>query len=466
MGNVNKTKKEPSEVENLLTHTYKNTDLEFSYKEVLTFKLRINDAENYFYTKFDFFFYFNNYLFRERLSILYDNFNLRIENFSAQKPKDNFAVLVDFDDESDNISRGSKIDFDSLFTIVFEKLEISVILFFDMTNVDKVYILDFFSQLVESVDLYKYNRKFDCLYYLLPNTDYVVKNDCAFIYLTQKIIPNKKIFFNEQTCNIHNEYMNAIFSKLNNDKLLNSRYPKIEGNNYLEYFLEKCKPTQIKAFMNLNLISEIESFVIINEDQIKTLELLVQSCPLNIIVFYDFFFTNNKILEFFLKKVANLLDKSNVTENVLILKLFINSNKLRDLNFFKIRKFLESVITDFEIYNFSNHKRKFILEFFEYTPLVHVLLSSRESRGEEESILTKNEINYRYSKIVSYWFLGNRPSSNVKLFFNLMLIIYPIVKNVKNRIILNSVKEYLFSNFICKVSHEYKVTNEDDLINQ
>lgn len=462
MGNVNKSKKEPSEVETLLTHTYKNTDLEFSHKEILSFKLRINDAEQYFYTKFDFFFYFNNYLFRERLSILYDNFNYRIENFCTVKNKENFSVLVDFDDETDNIARGSKMDFDSLFTIVFEKLEISVILFFDMTNVDKSYITDFFYQLVESVDLYKYNRKFDCLYFLMPNTDYIVKNDSAFMYVTQKKFTNKKIFFNEDTHNIRNDFHDCVFNKFNNEKLISSRYPKVEGNNFIEYFIEKSKPTQIKCFMNFNFLTEIESFILENEDQFKTLELIIQLCQINIITIYDFNFLNEKIFEIFLKKLTNLLDKSNFTENLLILKLFINTNKFSNFNVEKCKSILEYLINDIEIHNLSSNRRKLVIEIFEFFQINPN--SNRESyREEDPKEQIKQEISYDYTKVFTFWFLNNKSVLNVKMYFNILISKF---KKLKEKKIFKNIKDFIYKNHNCKVSKDSRTIVEDELIHQ
>ena len=55
-----------------------------------------------------------------------------------------------------------------------------------MTNTDGNFMFDFFRQIIENVELYKYNRKFDCLYCLLPNTDYFCKNENALYYISNK----------------------------------------------------------------------------------------------------------------------------------------------------------------------------------------------------------------------------------------------------------------------------------------
>src|SRR5690242_18835088 len=126
MGNSKSKEPKYQKVEKMLIDSYNNTGLEFSFKEMMNFKLRIQDAENYFHTKFEYFLFFNNYVFHERLTVLYDNFNSKIEAAKKNVP---FTVLIDFDDECESVQQGIKLDFDPLFTIIFERLEISVLVF-------------------------------------------------------------------------------------------------------------------------------------------------------------------------------------------------------------------------------------------------------------------------------------------------------------------------------------------------
>lgn len=468
MGNQ-KSKREEDEVERYLTNTYKNTDLEFSYKEILSFKLRIHDAENYFRTKFDFFLYFNNYLFKERISVLYDNFNSQIEKFSANKPKESFTVLIDFDDESENIERGTKMDFDPLFTIVFEKLEISVILFFDMTNIDKNYILDFFTQLVESVDLYKYNRKFDCLYFLLPNTDYIIKNECAVMYVTDETIHNKKLFFNEETNDLKNEFMTTIFYNCDKNKIKNSINPKVDGNTFIEYFLEEIRPTFIKTFMSFNFLTEIEKVILNNEDQFKILENLIQVCPMNVFVIEEVNINNHRVFKIFLKKILNLLESSPIQENVLVVKLYINTKNHKAnsvLNISKIRKFIKKIIGGFNIYEEKSNRRKFILEVFEYTQIKNI--TSRvltESENDNFDRNSSSEIQLEFNKLFFYWFLSNK-----KMKFDLTTCFGILLKNkslekLKDKTIIKNIKEFLFSNIQNKYAKESKIVTHGELFN-
>ena len=57
----------------------------------------------------------------------------------------------------------TKIEYESLFTIIFEPLEIPTALFFLMTNHNDKTISYFFSQLYENIYLNKGNRKFDII---------------------------------------------------------------------------------------------------------------------------------------------------------------------------------------------------------------------------------------------------------------------------------------------------------------
>ena len=59
----NTKNKEPiiklDKIEQLLFDTFQNTDIDFNYKEILTIKLRVHDAEKYFIREFNCLIYFN-----------------------------------------------------------------------------------------------------------------------------------------------------------------------------------------------------------------------------------------------------------------------------------------------------------------------------------------------------------------------------------------------------------------------
>ena len=210
-------------IEQLLFDTFQNTDIDFNYKEILTIKLRVHDAEKYFIREFNCLIYFNSYIFQQRLTTLYENYSHNAEKFLKktieQKINTNFLILIDFDDETEMPQEGyyagnyelndggklddpennngkgentnlttysSKIEYESLFTIIFEPLEIPTALFFLMTNHNQKTINYFFSQLYENIYLNKGNRKFDIMYFLLPNLDFFLRNEGYTIYIVNQ----------------------------------------------------------------------------------------------------------------------------------------------------------------------------------------------------------------------------------------------------------------------------------------
>ncbi len=473
MGNA-KSKRENSHVESMLIDTYQNTDLEFTYKEITNFKLRIHDSENYFNAKFDFFLFFNNYLFRERLSTLYDNFNIKIEKFSQKKPGHLFKVLIDFDDETETILRGNKVDFDSLFTIIFEKLEINIILFFDLTNTCQNYIKDFFIQLVESVDLYKYNRKFDCLYFLLPNTDYFIKNDCGIMYLTNKNIIDRK-FFEYDTKDfkfdkIDKTYMKAIFENINN-KLLNSRYATTNVNNYIDYFFEKVNPTFIRLNLLVNFDTEVESLVINNEDQFKLIESVSENCECYICsINIDNTFNFDAFLGF-LKKTIKLIDSSKKNETIAIFKLISKGRLPAFKSHLKIEwivSHLENIILKMTDNKGRNYKRKMIIELNEikFPMLQSGSHTSRSYIRDEESNMQTSAImqnsqdpcDLRYERLYCYWYLENPKEVSVGL--ECLIKKYGKLNNPK---ILRCIRDYLFKNFVIDYKEEESEILQKDI---
>ena len=110
----NSKEKEPvmklDKIEQLLFDTFQNTDIDFNYKEILTIKLRVHDAEKYFIREFNCLIYFNSYIFQQKLNILYENYSLNAEKFlkksMSQGINTNFLILVDFDDETEMPQEG------------------------------------------------------------------------------------------------------------------------------------------------------------------------------------------------------------------------------------------------------------------------------------------------------------------------------------------------------------------------
>jgi len=149
MGSSPLTKKkikveELSEIERLLYESYRKIDVDFTFNEVTTLKLKLTDDKFYFHTEFSFLLFFNNSIFTDNISQIYKNFNSKIESFiKSSTNKKFFSVLLIIDDEIETLQSGSKIDFDGLFTIAFERMEIFIMLYIDVTNCHPDYITEF-----------------------------------------------------------------------------------------------------------------------------------------------------------------------------------------------------------------------------------------------------------------------------------------------------------------------------------
>ena len=107
MGQKPQRNKESILIERHLFESFKDTDLEFPIKDVIKMKLRLKDAQSYFNNEFDYFVYFNNYIFNKGLSTIYDNYISKIENFIKNNKNNNiFYLYVDFDDEEELLKNG------------------------------------------------------------------------------------------------------------------------------------------------------------------------------------------------------------------------------------------------------------------------------------------------------------------------------------------------------------------------
>ena len=313
-----KKKEEPpvklDKIEQLLCDTFQNTDIDFNYKEVLTIKLRVHDAEKYFIREFNCLIYFNSYIYQQKLNILYENYSANVEKFLKrtieQKISTNFLILVDFDDETEMPQNGyycgnyeinndgnaaesnnpentlatfsTKIEYESLFTIIFETLEIPTALFFLMTNHNQKTISDFFSQLYENIYLNKGNRKFDIMYFLLPNLDYFVRNETYVIYIVNQSnqFDESLDMLSNYTISYSNQYTDSLYSSLYFKEMLNVNYDRNNnyGNSIINSFLKSIiEPSYMKSIYKFdsNLNSRFEDFVIEYEREIEIINKLI-----------------------------------------------------------------------------------------------------------------------------------------------------------------------------------------------
>ena len=295
---------ELSEIERLLYESYRKIDVDFTFNEVTTLKLKLTDDKFYFHTEFSFLLFFNNSIFTENINQIYKNFNTKIESFiNSSSNKKFFNVLLIIDDEIETLKSGAKIDFDGLFTIAFERMEIFIMLYIDVTNCHPEYVNEFMKQLCENSILYRSGRKFDCVYILLPNTDYIVKNSQTITFVTTR---NDYNLFEEEENNLY-ELLN--FDSFSN--FLKCKYPPTSSNNQFSKFIRKVKPASTCSAIYIDFNFEISEFPNENLYQFISIEILTSECPENIMYIYinnDFNYNPN--FDLFINKIISSFDQA------------------------------------------------------------------------------------------------------------------------------------------------------------
>ena len=295
---------ELSEIERLLYESYRKIDVDFTFNEVTTLKLKLTDDKFYFHTEFSFLLFFNNSIFTENINQIYKNFNAKIESFiNSSSNKKFFNVLLIIDDEIETLKSGAKIDFDGLFTIAFERMEIFIMLYIDVTNCHPEYVNEFMKQLCENSILYRSGRKFDCVYILLPNTDYIVKNSQTITFVTTR-----------SDYNLLEEEENNLYELLNFDSFSNflkCKYPPTSSNNQFSKFIRKVKPVSTNSAIYIDFNFEISEFPNENLYQFISIEILTSECPENIMYIYinnDFNYNPN--FDLFINKIMSSFDQA------------------------------------------------------------------------------------------------------------------------------------------------------------
>ena len=295
---------ELSEIERLLYESYRKIDVDFTFNEVTTLKLKLTDDKFYFHTEFSFLLFFNNSIFTENINQIYKNFNTKIESFiNSSSNKKFFNVLLIIDDEIETLKSGAKIDFDGLFTIAFERMEIFIMLYIDVTNCHPEYVNEFMKQLCENSILYRSGRKFDCVYILLPNTDYIVKNSQTITFVTTR---NDYNLFEEEENNLY-ELLN--FDSFSN--FLKCKYPPTSSNNQFSKFIRKVKPASTCSAIYIDFNFEISEFPNENLYQFISIEILTSECPENIMyIFINNDFNYNPNFDLFINKIISSFDQA------------------------------------------------------------------------------------------------------------------------------------------------------------
>ena len=488
-------------IEQLLCDTFQNTDIDFNYKEVLTIKLRVHDAEKYFIREFNCLIYFNSYIFQQRLNILYENYSANVEKFLKktieQKISTNFLILVDFDDETEMPQGGyycgnyeinnegnavdpnnpestnlatysTKIEYESLFTIIFEPLEIPTALFFLMTNHNQKTITDFFSQLYENIYLNKGNRKFDIMYFLLPNLDYFLRNETYVMYIVNQSnqFDESLDMLSNYTISYTNQYTDAIYCSLYFKEMLNVNFDKnnIYGNSIINSFLKNIiEPSFIQSIFKFdcNLISQFEDFVIEYEREIEIINKLINISNVNtIIIRLDNFSQNEQKIDGItqmIKKFLFMHDKVNYAKSVLIIRLLCldNFDKGHEKLTIRLNNLVYELINESFIFSARERLRKNIIECFYYhkdekkEEKADDIVENDDLNTSHENLNAKlgTKVKYKKEKIFCTYFLGNKQINKMKKYiYNILNEKINDKKSFNNLFSLLFDKKYYLSN--------------------
>ena len=471
---------ELSEIERLLYESYRKIDVDFTFNEVTTLKLKLTDDKFYFHTEFSFLLFFNNSIFTENINQIYKNFNTKIESFiNSSSNKKFFNVLLIIDDEIETLKSGAKIDFDGLFTIAFERMEIFIMLYIDVTNCHPEYVTEFMKQLCENSILYRSGRKFDCVYILLPNTDYIVKNSQTITFVTTR-----------SDYNLFEEEENNLYELLNFDSFSNflkCKYPPTSSNNQFSKFIRKVKPVSTCSAIYIDFNFEISEFPNENLYQFISIEVLTSECPENIMYIYinnDFNYNPN--FDLFINKVMSSFDQATdkFKDRGVFLKikiLLVNSSDPK-----RNKAFLSTNLLSGYSYknntNTNNNKNENKFKLKDVETKVHELICKKFQKKTENlpynstlifqfnEILDNNNTSKKESKqskyrktTIKYKFTKPK-QANKKEYESLILALAK--KNYLNKLInKDNIKENKINLKLLQFLGVKKIKENDDLIN-
>ena len=386
-------------INRMLFEAFKDTKFEFAEKEVMKLKLRFKDAESYFNRKFDYVLFFNNLMFHEGVSTLYDNYSAKIESFTEKKKI--FYLFVDFDDENDAFDKGYDLEFDSLFSIVFEKLEINNVAFFSLLNASKNYLKCFFEQMYESVYFYKTNRKFDSLYFLLPNSDFLIKNENCVMYIASKNNVIKKHVGKYKA-----KYSKFIFNSFYFKELVNVQYPQTESNEKLNDFLVNVHYSPfIKCVYKINLLFDDIGIFLSNYESMCEFHSKIANKTevLQLYIFLD----KNSILDYnynlgyLIKNLVTNFEKANFAENEMSIKILnyeTEKNEKLQNNLGYIDKLIQMLITD--AFKRGEQKRKLSIEYYEVYK--YKIKGPKKSIQMEQQIVLTDVMESKINKVNTF----------------------------------------------------------------
>ena len=390
---------ELSEIERFLYESYRKIDVDFTFNEVTTLKLKLTDDKFYFHTEFSFLLFFNNSIFTENINQIYKNFNTKIESFINSNTNTNkklFNVLIIVDDEIESLKSGSKIDFDGLFTIAFERMEIFIMLYIDVTNCHIEYVNEFLKQLCENSILYRSGRKFDCIYILLPNTDYIVKNSQTIAFITTR-----------NDYNLRENGNNYLYDLMNFESFLTflkCKYPPTSSNNQFSKFIKKVQPRSTSSAIYIDFNFEISDFPNENLYQLISIEVMTSECPENIFyVYINNDFSYNPNFDLFINKVLSSFELAieKYKEKGVYLKikmLLVNSKQIKRSSRFLVGNFLPFSNNDINFNNKqTNDNNTFKLKDVENK--VHKLICQKLKK-KNESISNNTKLIFEFHEIM------------------------------------------------------------------
>ena len=416
MGNKSVKNKDSILIDRLILESFKDTDLEVPISEINRLKLHFKDAEKFFGFKFDYLVYFNNKLFHDGLPALYDNYITKVEQFSFnfKSLKKIFSIFIDFE-QNYEFEEENDLEFDPIFTVVFEKLEIKNILCFYLYNCEIDYMQVFFEQLYENVYLYKDSRNYESLYFLLPNKDYFIKNEDYLLYLKSRdkydqvkdyYINNFKTAYNELIFNTNyfKKFLSLKSSQNYCSVKINTFLENIPESLFIKYIAEINLDDQDKLnFINQQkrfcdfhklLCSRASNLQIIfiiknalNNDNIHNLTNLMKFIISNF---------NNSQKNYFLHVIkiiyiGNIINDNNILDNKNNINNANNANNEmnKDNSFINLDKFIQMLLN----LSFSkDHKksRKLIIDYYNVYKITFPEGASKNSKKKIETLAKNN----------------------------------------------------------------------------
>ena len=351
MGNKPIKLKDSIIIDKLIIDCFKDSDLEIPIVEINKLKTHFKEGEVFFHYKFDYLIYYNNKLFHDGLPSLYDNYISKVEQFSLKASDKIFTIFIDFEQHFN--FEDDELEFEPIFTVIFEKLEIKSICCFYFNSIEPEYVSAFFEQLYENIFLYKDSRNYDCLYFLMPNTDYFIKNENYLLYLGKNFEQTKygKIM-NFKFSSFKSPFNEILFNTNYFMQMLDFKSPRNAASKKILEFLN-----QIKNISYIKYISEI------NFSSKDKLEFIKEQKK-----FYDF----HKLL---CSKASN------------IELIFIASNALNKDNIINLSNLIQYIITN--CHNSPNQLGLHIIKIVNF----NINNEENEEIVEEEEINDKNENN-------------------------------------------------------------------------